>query len=130
MLGIMPPGTAGSASHAVRAFVSSQGLIEIKLTGCVLAEDAIYLPDLSQLIDAEAGRVSLLFDTIELESYSPSFSLAHIDFFKNYRARLNRIAVAHELKSIVFAISTVALASSTTIKGFATRAEALGWILG
>lgn len=70
----------------------------------------------------------ILFEAMHLESYSPKFPLAHIDFFRNYHSRLDRIAVAHVLKSISFAIATVSLASDTNIKGFPAVAEALVWL--
>jgi hypothetical protein len=38
--------------------------------------------------------------------------------------------VAHELRSVAFAIATVSLASNTNIKGFASVAEALNWLRG
>jgi len=106
----------------------SPGVIEIKCTGFLRAEDTAYLPDLARLIESEQGRVSILFHTLEIEGYSPQFPLSHIDFFKKYRTRIHRIAVLHELKSIAFAVATVALASNTNIKGFSSLSDALGWL--
>jgi hypothetical protein len=97
-------------------------------TGALRGQDADYLPELAQLIEAAPGRSSLVFETLSLESYSPEFPLRHIDFFKKYRARLHRIAVVHELKSIAFAVATVGLASSMNIRGFGSMQDALGWL--
>lgn len=82
------------------------------------------------MIDERPERARIVFDSLELESYSTEFPLAHIPFFSQHRPRIERIAVAHALKSIAFAVVTVALASQTSIKGFATLEEALGWARG
>jgi hypothetical protein len=124
----MPPGVHAAVPLLARAYLKAPGLIEIKCTGNLRAEDAGYLPRLGRLIDDQHGRVSILFDALELESYSPKFPLAHIDFFRDYHARLGRIAVAHVLKSVSFAIATVSLASNTDIEGFPSLAEATTWL--
>lgn len=124
----MTPGADAASTLLARASLKSPGLIEIKCTGSLRAEDAEYLPSLGRLIDRQQGRVCILFDAMELESYSPKFPLAHIDFFRDYHPRLGRIAVAHLLKSISFAIATVSLASNTDIKGFPSLAEATTWL--
>lgn len=123
-----PRMTAGDPALRARARLLSGGIIEITCTGQLRAQDVDYLPELAQLIEAQTGRVSLVFETLAIEGYSPEFPLRHVDFFKQYRARLHRIAVVHELKSIAFAVATVSLASSTSIKGFASMREALGWL--
>ncbi|MFT3926714.1 MAG: STAS/SEC14 domain-containing protein [Myxococcales bacterium] len=125
----MLPGIKASQSLArAQARLIAPGMVEIKCVGNLSADDTAYLSSLSRLIDAESGPVSLLFEAMELHSYSPKFPLAHIDFFRDYHARLHRIAVAHELKSIAFAIATVSLASNTLIKGFPNVADAMAWL--
>lgn len=119
---------APASAERASARLLSPGLIEIKCRGHLTEEDANYLPKLGRLMDAERTQVCIVFDAMDLESYSPKFPLAHIDFFRNNQPRLKRIAVAHELKSISFAIATVSLASSTNIKGFPSMAEALVWL--
>ena len=106
----------------------SPGVIEVKCTGHLQAEDSQYLTSLARLIDAEREPVSIVFDTMEIQSYSHKFPLAHIEVFRKYQRRLRRIAVAHELKSISFTIATVSLASHTSIKGFPSREAALAWV--
>lgn len=106
----------------------SPGVIEIKCTGHIQPEDTLYLNGLARLIDAERAPLSIVFDAMELQSYSPKFPLAHIDFFRKYHRRLRRIAVAHELRSIAFTIATVSLASNTSIKGFPSHEAALAWV--
>ena len=105
-----------------------RAVIEVKCTGRLLGEDTAYLPRLAQLIESETGRVSIVFETLEIESYSPEFPLNHIEFFKKWRDRIHKIAVVHSLKSIAFAVATVSLASNTNIKGFSSASEALGWL--
>lgn len=121
---------SATLSERARAHLLAPGLIEITCLGHLLAEDASYLPTLGRLIDRERKQVRIVFNAMTLESYSPKFPIAHIDFFRNYQPRLGRIAVAHELKSISFAIATVSLASNTNIRGFPSMGEALAWLHG
>lgn len=124
----MPVAVPSLPPLRARAQRLSDGVIEIKCTGQLRAEDAAYLPDLERIIEARHDRVSLVFDTLELESYSTEFPLSHVVLFRKYRERIHRIAVAHELKSIAFAVATIALASQTNIKGFSSVQEALRWV--
>jgi len=124
----MPEAAPSPIALRARPRVLSDGVIEIKCVGQLRAEDAAYLPDLAQIIASRQGCVCMVFDTLELESYSPNFPLSHIAFFKEHRGQIDRIAVAHELKSIAFAVATIALASQTNIKGFASVNEALRWL--
>jgi hypothetical protein len=106
----------------------SRALIEIKCTGHLLGEDTAYLPHLAQLIESQAERVNIVFETLGIDGYSPEFPMRHIDFFKQWRARIHKIAVVHSLKSIAFAVATVSLASNTNIKGFSSLPDALSWL--
>jgi hypothetical protein len=54
--------------------------------------------------------------------------MGHIDLFTKYRPLIHRIAVAHRIPSVGFAVATVALASQTNIKGFGDRSTALSWL--
>ena len=82
---------SATISERARARLLSPGLIQIKCVGHLVAEDADYLPKLGRFdSDTERGQVCIVFEAMTLESYSPKFPLAHIEFFRNYQARLNR----------------------------------------
>ena len=123
----MPSTARATVELNAQARLLSPGLIEILCTGHIQAEDSQYLVGLARLLEAEQ-RVCIVFDAMALESYSAKFPLAHVEVFRRFHSRLGRIAVAHHLKSIAFAIATVSLASHTNIKGFPSRDEALAWL--
>jgi hypothetical protein len=105
----------------------SDGVIVIKCVGQLRAEDTGYLPVLARMIEERPERSRIVFDSLDLEGYSAEFPLAHIPFFARHRAR---IGVAHTLRSIAFALATVALGSQTSIKGFGTLEETLSGVRG
>src|SRR5688572_1736410 len=95
----------------------SPGIIEIGCYGYLDETAHEYLPQLKAMVKAQKARVSLLYNALPLDGYSFTFPMKHIEPFRTWFGTLYKVAVAHTIPSIAFAIATVALASRTNIKG-------------
>lgn len=104
------------------------GVIEVVCEGYLEEGAHEYLPRLEALVKQQTGPVAILYNTLPLTGYHYSFPMNHIGPFRTWLGKLRKVAVAHTIGTIGFAIATVSLASKAKIKGFPTREAALEWL--
>lgn len=104
-------------------------VVEITMTDYMGADAGAYIPKLDALVRAQGGKASLLFNVLAISGFHRDFPVAHIGPFRAWVSGelLHKIAVAHTLPAVRFAIASVSLASGTNIRGFSDRRAALEW---
>lgn len=104
------------------------GVIEVVCEGYLDNTAApSYLGDLEALVK-KLGDVTILYNALAIDGYDLAWPTAHITPFRAWLGKLRKVAVAHKMASIGFAIATVSLATKVKIKGFSDRDEAIQWL--
>jgi len=105
------------------------GIIEVLCEGYLEKGAAeSYLHKLEALVKKQGSDVTLLFNALTIDGYDLAWPTAHIAPFRAWLGKLRKVAVAHHMASIGFAIATVSLAARIKIKGFASREDAIKWL--
>ncbi len=128
MSGQMDPMPSAEPPYKITLIKATPSVIEVICEGDLVEGAHEYLPALGEMVKRESGDVTILYNTLSMRSYHFSFPMKHIPPFRNWLGKLRKVAVAHKIPSIGFAIATVSLATKVHIKGFPERNQAIAWL--
>lgn len=104
--------------------------IEIALEGDLTADEFRQVVHQLESLSAAHESIRVLFDATEVDGYDFKIALEEYDFYKEYRDKLERIALVSDGKFERFAVRLFDKFAGTELKAFplARRAEARDWI--
>jgi hypothetical protein len=104
--------------------------IEIALYGELTQDQFIQVIHQLESLGASNTDIHVLFDASELEKYNFKIVLDELDFYKNYKNLLKRVAIVSDLKFESFLLTQLNKLTDVEFKSFAPEAieDARKWI--